>query len=242
MSFVDDCMKKLFCLMFLLGVGAFTQELKTLPNINIWSGREQSLPFVAAEGWRVEAEHGRLLAKEQTAGCVKLSFPALIGKETAFLFVDGKKTARLAIHPVKLLDGIAADCREHRAELERLGVRHKPATEEGVSCLFLPFDSLEEALGEPHSVFAKYVVFTNRRDFPLDIRDEWTEVTVGMDKEKGAFSVMLERRERVIDNNGGGGAWIVARSKNGETFLLLPPEYDLEDVNNILFIKKELEK
>ena len=228
--------------MFLLSVGVFAQELKTLPTINIWSGRMQCLPFVAAEGWRVEAEHGRVLAKEQMAGPVKLSFPALIGKETVLLFMDGKKVARLAIHPVRLLDGIAADCRLHRAELERLGVRHKPATEKGVSCIFLPFDSLDQALGEPHSASAKYVVFTDRRDFPLDIRDEWTEVTVGIDREKGVFSVMLEKRERLIDNNGGGGAWIVARSKNGETFLLLPPEYDLEDVNNILFIKKELEK
>ena len=232
-------MKKLFFLMFVLCACALAQDAKPLPNINIWSGREQSLPFVAQEGWRVEAEHGRVLAQVRTAGPVKLSFPELIGKETARLFVDGKQVARLDIHPVKLLDGIAADCRQHRTELERLGVK---AIDEGVSCFFLPWNSLEQALGEHHSATAKYVVFTERRDFPLDICDDWTEVTIGMDKGKGAFSIIMEKRERIIDNTGGGGAWIVARSKHGEKILLLPPEFDLEDVNNILFMKKELEK
>ena len=116
------------------------------------------------------------------------------------------------------------------------------AIDEGVSCFFLPWNSQEQALGEHHPANAKYVFFTERRDFPLNIRDDWTEVTIGMDKGKGTFSVIMEKRERIIDNTGGGGVWIVARSKHGEKILLLPPEYDLEDVNNILFIKKELEK
>ena len=235
-------MNRLCFLVLLLCLCVCAEKALPLPTINIWSGREQCLPLAAVEGWRVEADHGRMLAQERTAGPVRLSFPTLTGKETALLFVDGQMAARLVIHPEKLLDGIAADCLLHRPELERLGVRNLPSDAEAIPCFFLPMVSLDEALGIPHSAAAKFIVFTEQRDFPLDIREEWQEVTVGLDRNKGTFSVILEQRERIIDNAGGGGAWVVARSRKGETFLLLPPEFDLQDVNNILFLKKELEK
>ena len=231
---------KTFCsLLFLLCAIACAQE--ALRTIDIWSGREQSLPFTAQSAWRVEAEHGRVLAKGQARGPVKVSFPALSAKETAFLLVDGQKVARLAIHPEKLLDGIAADCRQHRDELEQLGVRANPAWEDGATCFFLPWNALAQALDEPHSDAAKYVVFTEQRDFPLDIGDDWTEITVGLDGKRGKFSLVMDGRERSIDN-GGGVAWIAARRNKGERILLLPMDFDLKDVNSILLIKREIEK
>ena len=235
-------MKNLYFLILIMCVSLHAEKVMSLPTINVWSGREQSLPFVARDGWRLEAEHGRLLANEQTTGAIKFSFPALTGKEQAILFVDGQKVVRLAIHPVKLLDGISADCRLHGEALERLGVRNKLSSEETGSCFFIPFSLLEEMLNEPHSANAKYVVFTEQRDFPINIRDEWTEFSVGINRKNGTFSVIMENRERIIDNTGGGGSWIVAYCRKGEKILLLPPEFDLEDVNNILLIKMELEK
>ena len=232
---------KTFCsLLFFLCAIACSQE--ALRTIDIWSGREQGLPFTAQSGWRVEAEHGRMLAKGQAKGPVKVTFPALVGKEMAFLLVDGQKVARLAIHPEKLLEGIAADCRQHRAEFECLGVKAMPAGEGGASCFFLSWNVLEPALGEPHSAAAKYVVFTEQRDFPLGIGDDWTEITVGLDRGNGTFSLVMDGRERSIDNSGGGVAWIAARRNKGEKILLLPPDFDLRDVNNILLIKREIEK
>ena len=235
-------MKKLYFLILIMCLSLHAEKVMPLPSINVWSGREQSLPFVAKDGWRLEAEHGRLLANEQTTGAVKFTFPALTGKEQAILFVDGKKVVRLVIHPAKLLDGILADCRLHGEALERLGVRNKLYVEEDGTCFFLPFSLLDGMLNEPHSATAKYVVFTEQRDFPINISDEWTDIAVGIKREKGTFSVIMEKRERIIDNTGGGGAWIVAHGKKGEKILLLPPDFDLEDVNNILLIRKELEK
>lgn len=235
-------MKNLYFLILIMCLSLHGEKVMPLPTINVWSGREQSLSFIARDGWRLEAEHGRLLANGQTTGAIKLTFPVLTGKEQAILFVDGQKVAYLAIHPMKLLDGISADCRLHGEALERLGVRNKLSAEEDGSCFFIPFSLLDGMLDEPHSATAKYVVFTERRDFPINIRDEWTELSVGINRKKGTFSVIMEKRERIIDNTGGGGSWIVAHGRKGEKILLLPPEFDLEDVNNILLIKMELEK
>ena len=90
-------MKKLYFLILIMCLSLHAEKVMPLPSINVWSGREQSLPFVAKDGWRLEAEHGRLLANEQTTGAVKFTFPALTGKEQAILFVDGKKVVRLVI-------------------------------------------------------------------------------------------------------------------------------------------------
>ena len=225
-------MNRLFAIIITLGICLFAEE--ALPTCNIWSGREQTLPFVANEGWRVEAEHGRVLSNERNKGTVKLCFPALRGKETATLFVDERKVAHLAIHPEKLLEGIEADCRVKRAELERLGVK---VSAEKVSICFAELNSLENFNSN-----TKIVAFSDRRDFPFEISDEWSEMTIGVDTKKGELSLVMDGRERVIDNANGGIAWIVAKNRRGGKIILLPPDYDLENVDNILFLKKELEK
>ena len=226
-------MYRLITFIIILCMGLFAEDV--LPTCNVWSGREQPLPFVANDGWRVEAEHGRLLAQGRGKGAVKLSFPALKGKETATLFVDGMKVARLTIQPEKLLEGVVAECRVKRAELEHLGV--KSSTDGASSCCFMELSSLEQFNSK-----AKVVVFCDRRDFPLNAREEWVELNIGIDRRKGPLGIVLDGRERAIDNSNGGVAWIVAKNRNGGKIILLPYDFDLENVDNILFLKKELEK
>jgi hypothetical protein len=93
------------------------------------------------------------------------------------------------------------------------------------------------------SYAAKIVIFTDRRDFPIKINPaDWTEISMGMAKKKGGLSLIMDEREQLIDNTPGGVAWIIAHHVIGDKVILLPPDFDLQNIDNILFIKKELEK
>ena len=237
---------KALTLCFLLPIlclAADAQDPKPLPLFNLWSGREQSLPFVAKKGWRVETEHGRLLANGQAPGPVRLSFPPLAGRTPALLLVDGTKRARMMIQPVRLLDGIVAECSCHEAELEALGVQVVFPDEDGeASCLFLSLESYGRLRRRSDAPASRIVVFTDEDDFPIVVPDEWVEFSVGINKEKGTLGVIMDGRERIVDHSPGGVAWLIALDREGSRTLLLPPEFDLDDVDNILFLKKELER
>ena len=215
-------------------------ELPPRHHINIWSGKEQSLPFSAQTEWRIESDHGRLLASGGEANPIKVSFPALTGKETAVLFIDGKKTASIAIYPQKLLDGITGqiDCR--RDELEALGVKQQT---DGIKpCFFISAPPKLSRIGIL-SYSHKINIFTDKRDFPIKIDPaDWNEISFGMNKKKGGLSLIMDEREQIIDSTPGGISWIVARHVIGDKVILLPPDFDLQNIDNILFIKKELEK
>ena len=215
-------------------------ELPPRHHINIWSGKEQSLPFSAQTEWRIESDHGRLLASGGEANPIKVSFPILTGKETAVLFIDGKKTASIAIYPQKLLDGITGQIDCHRDELEALGV--KQHTDGVINCFFKNADSKLDRIGIL-SYSHKVIIFTDKRDFPIKIDPaDWTEISMGMNKKKSGLSVILDEREQLIDNTPGGVAWIIARHVIGDKVILLPPDFDLQNIDNVLFLKKELEK
>ena len=215
-------------------------ELPPRHHINIWSGKEQSLPFSAQTEWRIESDHGRLLASGGEANPIKVSFPILTGKETAVLFIDGKKTASIAIYPQKLLDGITGQIDCHRDELEALGVKQQT---DGIKpCFFIPAVPKLSRIGIL-SYAAKIVIFTDKRDFPIKITPaDWKEISCGMNKKKDGLSLIMDEREQIIDSTSGGISWIVARHVIGDKVILLPPDFDLQNIDNILFIKKELEK
>jgi hypothetical protein len=238
---MEHTMKKLLgAMLFAICIMASAVELPPRHHINIWSGKEQSLPFSAHTEWRIESDHGRVLASGGVANPIKVSFPILTGKETAVLFIDGKKTASIAIYPQKLLDGIAGkiDCR--RNELEALGV--KKQTNGIKPCFFIPAAPKLSRIGIL-SYAAKIVIFTDRRDFPIKIDPaDWNEISFGMNKKKGGLSLIMDEREQIIDSTPGGISWIVARHVIGDKVILLPPDFDLQNIDNILFIKKELEK
>ncbi|MBR3649157.1 MAG: hypothetical protein IKN52_02805 [Victivallales bacterium] len=91
-------MKKLLgTMLFAICLMAMAVELPPRHHINVWSGKEQSLPFSAQTEWRIESDHGRFLAGGGAANPINVSFPLLTAKETAVLFIDGKKTASISI-------------------------------------------------------------------------------------------------------------------------------------------------
>ena len=147
------------------------------------------------------------------------------------------------IQPVKLLDGIVAECRCREAELEALGVQNTFPDEDGdASCFFLSLESYERLRRRPDAPASRRVVFTEKDDFPIGVPDEWVEFSVGIDKEKGTLGVIMDGRERIVDHSPGGVTWLIAMDREGSRTLLLPPGFDLDDVDNILFLKKELER
>ena len=234
-------MKKLLgTMLFAICLMAMAVELPPRHHINVWSGKEQSLPFSAQTEWRIESDHGRFLAGGGTANPINVSFPLLTAKETAVLFIDGKKTASITIYPQKLLDGITGQINCRRDELEAIGIKQQT---NGIRpCFFITATPKFDRIGIL-SYAAKIVIFTDRRDFPIKINPaDWTEISMGMNKKKGGLSVILDEREQLIDNTPGGVAWIIARHVIGDKVILLPPDFDLQNIDNVLFLKKELEK
>lgn len=210
----------------------------TLQTINAWSGREMQLPFEAKQNWTIESEHGRTVIPLQSSGTIKATFPPLAGKETLILSVDGEKRARIALHPQRLLAEIVAECRCHRDELEAFGVIHKSASEEEApECIFANASELRDA----KDTSAKTIVlFTDKRDFPMPIAAEWQEIRFGIHKSKGTLGIVMEGSQQQLDYTNGSIAWLVATQENGAKIVLLPPEFDLDDIDNILFLKKTL--
>ena len=160
--------------------------------------------------------------------------------DLAVLFIDGKKTASITIYPQKLLDGITGQINCRRDELEAIGIKQQT---NGIRpCFFITATPKFDRIGIL-SYAAKIVIFTDRRDFPIKINPaDWTEISMGMNKKKGGLSVILDEREQLIDNTPGGVAWIIARHVIGDKVILLPPDFDLQNIDNVLFLKKELEK
>ena len=234
-------MKKLLgTMLFAICLMAMAVELPPRHHINVWSGKEQSLPFSAQTEWRIESDHGRFLAGGGAANPINVSFPLLTAKETAVLFIDGQKTASITIYPQKLLAGITGQSNCHREKLEALGV--KQPIDGFKPCFFITASPKLERL-QLLSYAAKIVIFTDRRDFPIKIDPaDWTEISMGMNKKKSGLSVILDEREQLIDNTPGGVAWIIARHVIGDKVILLPPDFDLQNIDNVLFLKKELEK
>ena len=174
---------------------------------------------------------------------MRAPYPGAFRQIRAVLFIDGKKTASIAIYPQKLLDGITGqiDCR--RDELEALGVKQQT---DGIKpCFFISAPPKLSRIGIL-SYSHKIIIFTDKRDFPIKIDPaDWNEISFGMNKKKGGLSLIMDEREQIIDSTPGGISWIVARHVIGDKvilLILLPPDFDLQNIDNILFIKKELEK
>ena len=230
---------KAFLTILCFFVGAcFAAPPDTLPLIHAWSGQEVRLPFEAKQGWMVESEHGRIILQQQMPGAVAVAFPPLNGLEKVILSVDGERRAYIALFPERLLEGIVAECQCHREELETLGVRHRSSSGEGTpECLFMQASNFKD----DGDVWARNIVlFTSIRDFPMTVGAGWKELSLGLDQEKGTLGIVMDAHGRQIDHGNGGVAWVIAQKKNGAKIIVLSPEFDLHDINNVLFLKKTL--
>ena len=207
-----------------------------LPVVNVWSGRSQRLPYEAVAEWRLEAEHGRLIGGMRSSGAVSLSLPPLTGTEQAVLVVDGQRRAAVRIHPPALLAGLAADVRCRQREFAALGLANRP---EAAAVITDETDAL--ARWEKRQTAGKLLLLTSRWDFPLSFSSHWTKITL-FSAAGGPFSLLWEKSGRILDTTGGGVDAILLEDAIGKSVLILPPAFDLKDIDNSLLIQKELQR
>lgn len=192
--------------------------------INIWSGREQTVP-VKGGSWTLTAEHGRELASG--SGAVTLNLPALKPGTSveAVLSVDGKR-CKLRIWSPAILPAIACDS----PKLKRIFPDEPGAGAEILATDRFP-DKIERV---PKTV----LVFPEKRAFPLPLAGDWEEISLLRGDIPGTLAVLLDKRDRVADNT---GDWSCIILRNSEfRVALFSPDFDFTAVDNILLIRRLL--
>lgn len=212
---------------------------------DIWSGKEQVLP--GSGKWELLAAHGRVLASGN--GDVKLNIPEL-DRGTfldAELVLDGVKN-RIRIWSTKILSGYYAEYREDSRRLRHIFLDH------GVTPLPLSRDSdikkyVEKIKNQPEIVIADHyavengklvMVFPDKRDFPVAVGDKWVNLSLNRAKIPGSLSVLMEKREQILDNRGDCSYAVLAAGKT--KVVVFSQDFDFKKIENILLIKKILEE
>lgn len=195
--------------------------------INVWSGREQSVP-VAGGSWTLAAEHGRELASGE--GAVTLNLPALKpGTFVDALLTVGETPRKLRIWSPSILPALSCDSPKlKRIFYDKLGVTKEAAT-------ILATDRFPEKGSEE----AKTVlVFPAKRAFPLSLEGAWDEISMLHGDVPGTLGVILDQKERTADNNGDWSCIILRRGKR--RVAVFSPDFDFAAVDNILLLRRLL--
>ena len=201
--------------------------------LHIWSGRPQTLPFTAQTEWRLLSGHGRILA--HGSGAVRLELPPLHGPEEATLHLDGKPAARLRIHPPRLLEGTSAEMRLRDHRLTALGLAQRPG-----AAVLLSDDprDLEALPRRPRG--ARLVLFTDKWLFPLAIPPRWTAITLLTAPAPGRLAIRSEGTTQFLECRDGGLFAVRLQDDDGHAALLLPPDFDSDNLNHLLLLQKEI--
>ncbi len=213
-----------------------------LPRLNIWSGQDNKLDFQAQESWLLMADHDRRLDGQAVAGQVVVRLPPLVAgsTETAKLIVDGKAVARIAIWSPKILTGLEADLADARSTvadaLTRQGLLQSKRTEaadHAVSVVASPKQARPKGLS---------LLFAERRDLPVTIEPRWSDIAFGRSTQPGHLGVIHDDKEQIIYDRGN-LAYVVLSEKHladkkiKSRLIILTPEFDLQDIDNIVLLK-----
>lgn len=201
--------------------------------MDLWSDREIVMPGTGK--WELTSFHGRILATGN--GEARFSIPPLVSGTTldAALIRNNRKQ-RLRFHSPKPLTGINAGMLElpekQKRALIRLGVpsSSKKDRPEIWFCGAFP----------PNGTGRIFLVFPDRRDFPMNIGNVYDEISLIRAKNHGRLSVLYEKKEQLLDLT---GVFFCAVLRKGEkTTVVFSPEMDLDEIENILLIKQILKE
>ncbi len=213
-----------------------------LPLLDIWSAREQVLPFQARQSWVLLAEHGRVLAGAADPGKISLTLPALNDgcTETARLQIDHHEVARIRIWSPRILTGWEADFRSASrrvsAALQENGLLPRSASNH--DCAISVVGSAEEA----ESIAGLSLFFAEKRDFPLSIAAIWTDFHFHRAKNPGCLSVLSTKDGEVIDCQGRLAYLILSRDaaeknqRGQHQLVILTPDFAFSDLDNIILL------
>ena len=217
-----------------------------LPRLNIWSGQDHELAFQARESWLLLAEHDRRLDGKTTPGQVVVSLPPLVSgsTETATLIIDGRAAARIVIWSPQILAGQDADLADANhtvAEaLTRQGLqsRHAGAANYAVSVIASPTQARPVGLS---------LLFADRRDLPITIAPQWSDVAFGRAAKPGRLGVIYDGKEQIIHDHGH-LAYVVlsekhlADNKVKSRLVIMTPDFDFQDIDNVVLLQSLIQE
>lgn len=206
-------------LLLLLHAGAGETEA-----VNVWSGREQTVPG-GGGSWTLTAAHGRVLASGE--GAVTLNLPALEPGTSvdAELSVNGRKS-RLRIWSPAILPPIGGDA----PKLAKLFQELHGAKGSGTRILATGFFPEKDDDGADI-----VLVFPDRRAFPLSLSGEWDEISLRRGTIPGTLGIVLDRKLRTAGTD---GDWSCIVLRNGKRkVIVFSPGFDFSAVDNILLIR-----
>ncbi|NLF93769.1 MAG: hypothetical protein GX564_07765 [Oligosphaeraceae bacterium] len=213
-----------------------------LPQLELWSGREQVLPFPAGQSWKLLSDHGRELAGGAASDQLRITLPPLnpACTETAMLVIDNRETARIRIWPPQILAGLEADFRtaDHnvRNALQDNGLQ--PRSDAKHACAVSIVSSAEAAEAIPGlSLF-----FAQKRDFPLSVAAVWTDFSCHRAKKPGCLGVLFADTREIIDCRGRLSyiRLYAGKPENGSRIrpqlVIFTPDFDFTAIDNIILL------
>ena len=201
-------------------------------TVHLWSGREQSLPGTGK--WELTAAHGRILASGD--GEVRFFIPALADGTALDTVLTGNNMRKtLRFHSPKLLTGI------HAGTLELPENRKKSLISLGLTPSWREKPQIWFCGNFPPAAEGRiFLVFPDRRDFPVNIGNVYDEVSMLRAKNRGSLSVFCDRKEQQLDLNGDFFCAVLRRDK--KTIVVFSPDFDPDNIESVLLIKQILKE
>ena len=200
--------------------------------VNLWSDREIVMPGTGK--WVLTAPHGRILASGN--GEARFLIPALANSTTSdAALIRNNKKQMLRFHSPKPLTDINAGMLElpekQKRALIRMGMPSPSKDRPEIwFCGSFP----------PDDIGRIFLVFPDRRDFPMNIGNVYDEILLIRAKKHGRLSVLYDKKEQALDLNGAFSCAVLRKGK--KTTVVFSPELDLDEIENILLIKQILKE
>ena len=200
--------------------------------LNLWSGKSYDLPGNGK--WQIIAAHGRVLSEGH--GNIRFQIPALQPGAVleSYLKTETEKR-KLCFYSSRLFAGIQATAFDlnlkHEKFLQNVGFIIKEKSRQDIG---FASNITEDFSGKI------MFVFPCKEDFPLKLDEKWTTISLHRIKNLGCLSLLYNNNDKVLDNNG--NCTYAMLKKNGRVVIVFSPDFELENIENVLLIKYSIEK
>ncbi len=198
--------------------------------LELWSGREIILPGNGK--WVLTAEHGRILGSGEGEAIFEIP-PLSDGTTFHAVLTRGNLRRKIRFHSQRPLTGIGAGYSDLSDGKKKLLSLH------GVSTLFRTTPDIWFCGNFPPNRTGKlFLVFPEKYAFPLKLGNDWKELALKTTEHPGSLGLLLNGNEQQLALDGRGTYAILRNVK--QTIVVFSPDFDLDDVVNILEIKQLL--
>ncbi len=202
--------------------------------LNLFTGKQQ---LVDGEGsWQLTATHGRVLAMGVAEnGKIIIDLPKMDpGTVLDATLQSDKATTKVKLYSPEILTGVTAgidmEKRTIANALKAYGVAVPPAGKEKI--IFA--DTLAKCTAELN------FLFTEKNYFPMNLSGDWQAISLCTAKISGSLGVILNKEEQIADING--SAAYLELKNNDRRVIVLAPEFNLSNIEDVLLIKQTITK